>query len=304
MSPTTPKALITTWLLYCKDRQCRVSPTTHLGYSKITNRLRGTKKQGGNLAGMPQWVTSGEDCLEWLLETYSQETTRQTLQQLKAACRWAVRHGHLRKDPFAQIDNLPVLAQSPLKYAAFSHTERLTLLAEISASMPAPQSHWAKLLLMTGARPSELRALRIRHLASTGTILQIHEAYPMGGKAPQSTKNRMMTDWPLNNQQRQVLRAAIANRTDPEDWIFLNSRLGPFDYTRFQRDWWGPMCDRLAKTGAIAFALSQYHCRHTWITEALKVLPLKDVEYLARVRAKTLLGTYAQRNREIQTPEI
>lgn len=252
---------------------------------------------------MPPWITSGQDCLEWLLENYSQDTARQTLMQLKAATHWAVRNGELRRDPFGAIDNLPVMRSNPNQYASFTVQEREIILSRLD-DFPPRLARWGKFLFMVGARPCELRALQKRHIAKDWSILQIHQSFPMGAKAPQATKNKMVTDWPINLQQRGLLSDAIQGESDSDGWIFKNDRNGPFDYNRFQRDWWGPLMVELAEEGAIAFPLSQYHCRHTWITEALKILPLKDVEYLARVKAKVLLSVYAQKSRAIVTPEI
>jgi integrase len=53
-----------------------------------------------------------------------------------------------------------------------------------------------------------------------------------------------------------------------------------------------------------AFYLSQYHCRHTWITEALNHLSVQDVSYLARVSPHVLYKHYAGRSRRILIPEF
>ena len=58
------------------------------------------------------------------------------------------------------------------------------------------------------------------------------------------------------------------------------------------------------RRGQVAFYLSQYHCRHTWITEALNHLSVADVSYLARVSPNVLYRHYAGRSRRILIPEF
>ena len=61
---------------------------------------------------------------------------------------------------------------------------------------------------------------------------------------------------------------------------------------------------RLADAGAIAFPLSQYHARHTWITEMLKSHAIADVAYLARTSPEIIMQHYAGRSRSYTIPEF
>lgn len=76
-------------------------------------------------------------------------------------------------------------------------------------------------------------------------------------------------------------------------------------YTNFQRRHWRPLVLALAEAGKIAFYLSQYHARHTWITGALaNGVPIQDVSYLARVSTAVLYQHYAGRARRPIVPEF
>ncbi|NEQ31821.1 MAG: hypothetical protein F6K04_12585 [Leptolyngbya sp. SIO4C5] len=74
-------------------------------------------------------------------------------------------------------------------------------------------------------------------------------------------------------------------------------------YQNFQRRHWRPLVLELAEQGRIAFYLSQYHCRHTWITGALASgMSVQDVSYLARVSTAVIYQHYAGRSRQIIVP--
>ncbi len=64
------------------------------------------------------------------------------------------------------------------------------------------------------------------------------------------------------------------------------------------------MVEELVDKGHIAFYLPQYNMRHTFITEALKHMKVKDVSYLCRVSVEVLMKHYASRSREIEVPEF
>lgn len=295
MDAISRESLITIWSAYAESRRPRIAPTTYRrDYAAISRRLQ----------GCPYWVQSGADVVTWLLQVYGHETARRTLMQIKAATKWAVKSGVKRHDPLGAIANLPQQSKAVKNWQAFTPVERSAILAAADSLRPRDR-RWIHALFYTGARPEELRALQRRHWAKDGSILQIVSAYPIDAEAPQRTKNGKTTpDFPCNKQLRGLLTDATKGVEQESMWIFRGADGGAFNYHNFQSREWRPLVEKLAEDGAIAFPLSQYHARHTWITEALKVMALKDVEYLARVDSATLLRFYAQRNRALEIPEI
>ena len=77
------------------------------------------------------------------------------------------------------------------------------------------------------------------------------------------------------------------------------------NYSNFQRRHWRPIVLDLADQGTIAFYLSEYHCRHTWITGAPEAgVSVQDVSYLARVSTAVIYKHYAARARRPIIPEF
>ncbi|NJR62934.1 MAG: hypothetical protein HC769_31605 [Cyanobacteria bacterium CRU_2_1] len=132
----------------------------------------------------------------------------------------------------------------------------------------------------------------------------IQEAFPVDIKEPQATKNYQSTRFPCNARLQKLLRSTRPECWSRNDFVFRGVKGGRFDYHNFQTRHWKPLIEQLVINGKIAFYLSQYHCRHTWITEALNHLSPQDVSYLARVSINVLYKHYAGRSRRILIPEF
>ncbi|MBE9156329.1 hypothetical protein IQ265_05720 [Nodosilinea sp. LEGE 06152] len=77
------------------------------------------------------------------------------------------------------------------------------------------------------------------------------------------------------------------------------------NYTNFQTRFWRPIVKELAEQGHVAFYLTQYHTRHTWITGALEAgVSVQDVSYLVRVSTAIIYKHYAARARRPIIPEF
>jgi integrase len=306
MAPCNREALLKIWDAYKLHRKPSVAPTTFKNwYGKFTLRLK----------KMPRHIETTQDVIAWLAapqpsnnnQPWSNDTQRRTLQQLKAATAWAKKTKLTARDPFEQIDNYtkPRRKEPPKAYTA---AERQIIMA-CAETMPDPQRRWVHGLFLTGARPSELRALKRHHWAGDGSLLQFISAYPIDADEPQTTKNGMYTpDYPCNSSLQRLLAEATVH-SGPNDWIFKGPNGGPFDYRNFQADWFGPLVIKLASQGKIAFPLSQYHARHTWITEALyhadpgKRLSIPDVSYLVRTSREEIMNSYTRSSRSLLVPE-
>jgi integrase len=138
--------------------------------------------------------------------------------------------------------------------------------------------------------------------AITGKSCSVRRG-PWESPPPQQTKNYNSTRFPCGDRLSRFLRSLPkGDRTDP---VLPGIKGGPLHYQNFQRRHWQPIVSQMAKDGAIAFYLSQYHARHTWITAALAVgMDPKDVSYLARVSIEVLYRHYVGRSRRIIVPEF
>jgi len=192
-------------------------------------------------------------------------------------------------------------------YAAFTSTERDRTIISFEERHPyyAP---WVKALFWTGARPEELAALRWQHISPDFQEILIAEALPIGSTEAQTTKNRRITRFPCNHRLQHLLQGqTLGSRQvdlSRDAFVFPGQNGGRLHYQNFQRRFWRPLLLDLVESGQVAFYLSQYHARHTWITLALEHLPVADVSYLARVSTTVLYQHYAGKSRKILIPEF
>lgn len=294
----TPLELSVLWASYARFREPHIAKSTFvLDYAKITRRIEIM------LETSPDLKTSHQ-MREWLLSRYAKETARRTLVQFQAACRWAELSGYLDANPFEGLTRYLIdRRRSPTAWAAFTLDERDAILKAFESEDPFYLS-WPQFLFWTGCRPEEAAALRWRHVAADLSEILIYEAEPIEAGIVQATKNYRTTRFPCNERLRFLLSGLRPWPLNPHERIFKGVRGGRFNYTNFQRRHWRPLVERLAKEGQIAFYLSQYHCRHTFITEACERMRLKDVSYLCRVSTGILLKHYMGRSRNLEVPEF
>lgn len=210
----------------------------------------------------------------------------------------------LTRNPFDGVQrHIRPKRQSEKAWAAFTIQERDRIIQEFEVSNPYYAS-WVKFLFWTGCRPEEAAALRWEHVAVDCSEVLISEAFPVDMQQPQSTKNYQSTRFPCNARLQKLFRSIRPTDWERQQFVFSGKEGGRFNYQNFQTRQWRPLVKALVESGHIAFYLSQYHCRHTWITEALNHLPVQDVSYLARVSSQVLYKHYAGRSRRILIPEF
>ncbi len=241
---------------------------------------------------------------DWLVQHYAADTARRTLVQFNACGRWAMESDLLQRNPFEGLQrHIRVKKPSDKAWAAFTIEERDRIIQEFEATH-AFYAPWVKFLFWTGCRPEEAAALRWEHVSPDFREVLICEAFPVDMKAPQSTKNYQSTRFPCNARLQHLLRSIKPTQGDRTAFVFTGVSGGRFDYHNFQTRQWRPLINGLVESGQVAFYMSQYHCRHTWITEALNHLTVADVSYLARVSPNVLYKHYAGRSRRIIIPEF
>lgn len=287
------------WSQYSEFRKPQLAPSTYKrDYGKISRRLEKLQTEAPDL-------NNAIAIRDWLLANYSQETARRTLVQLNAACKWAMHSDLIEKNPFDGVTRqLQTRKRSPKQWAAFTAIERDRIIQEFDAD-----SHWAapwvKFLFWTGTRPEEAAALRWEHVSSDCTELLISEAFPVDMPEPQSTKNYKVTRFPCNARLQRLIRSQKPRNWSRNGLVFPARRGGRFDYHGFQTRYWRPLVLDLCDRGLVAFYLSQYHARHTFITEGLKAgIPVADMAYLCRVSTTVLYRHYLDRTRSITVPEF
>lgn len=239
------------------------------------------------------------------MERYAVSTTKSTLVQFSACCKWAVRSELMASDPFTGLaGELRLPPKDPNAYRAFTADERAIIINAIDED-DRFFGPWVRFLFWTGARPEEAAALRWEHVALDFSRLTIWEAEPADTKIRQRTKNYRSTDFPCNRRLQLLLKSIIPARLEPDLRVFRGKSPRLYlNYIGFQTHHWRPVVLQLFEQGKVSFYGSQYHARHTWITMALKHMSIKDVSYLARVSPEVILKHYADRERQVEIPEF
>jgi len=291
----SPRELLTLWKIYIEFRRPQIAPSTYArDYAKFTKRLEKLVSQSPHL-------TTAIEIRDWLLQNYSAEITRRSLQQFSAACKHAMISEIRDSNPF---EGLPQQFRKPRQseraWAAFTARERDIIIQTFESTEPfyAP---WVKMLFWTGARPEELAALKWEHVSRDNREILIAEALPIGQTEAQGTKNLRVTRFPCNHRLQHLL---AEQRGNGSPFVVPGRKGDRLNYQNFQTRYWKPTVRSLCDRGLVAFYLSQYHARHTWITLALDHLAIADIAYLARVSPGIIYKHYAGRSRSIIIPEF
>ncbi len=293
------RRLAEVWGLYAAFKRPQLSPGTYLrDYQKVERRIEKIRIQSPH-------IDDAIEIRDWLLRNYAAETARRTLLQLNACCRWATESDLIVRNPFEGLQKqIKIKRPSDKAWAAFSVRERDRIIQEFDAVHPyyAP---WVKFLFWSGCRPEEAAGLPWLHVAKDFSELMFSQALPADLPMVLPTKNGKTTRFPCNPRLSNLLRNLHAQSNPQRQELVFQARTGGrFHYTNFQSRYWRPLVTDLVQRGEIAFYLSQYHTRHTWITEALNHLSVADVAYLARVSTQVLYQHYAGRSRGIEIPEF
>lgn len=286
------------WQLYAAFRKGQIAPSTYRrDYLKIERRLKKMKRDAPHLG-------DAIAVRDYLLANYAADTARRTLQQLNACGKWAMESELVKSNPWEGLQkHIKRPPPGPDNWAAFTAKERDHIIAAFEERHPHLAT-WPKFLFWTGCRPEEAAALRWEHVAADYSEIQFREARPVDVGITQATKNHRVTRFPCNARLQALLKSLAIDPPDRSAWVIPGPKGGAFSYQNFQTRYWRPLVTELAEQGVIAVALSQYHCRHTWITLALDHLPPQDVSYLARVSVDVIYRHYVGRNRVIVIPEF
>lgn len=299
----TPKELWYLWLAYVEYKTPYVAPSTVVrDYAKFEKRILLMMKEQPDL-------NDARDMRAWLLEKFSLETARRTIQQFNAACKFAVAMGDLPINPFDGLTRYWGRRRQVQEdnYTAFTPKERAAIIEAFERDDPY-YADWVKFLFLTGCRPEEASALRWGDVASDFSEILINKALPVDTRIEQPTKTYRSTRFPCNPQLQHLLQEiGIKNPPDQEGtkWLLPSVKGGPFDYKNFQSRHWKPLVEKLVRDRKVAFYFSEYHARHTFITELVKKgIDEQDISYICRTSVAMIQRCYASQSRQVSVPEF
>ena len=282
------------WLRYSAFQRHQVAQSTNQrDYNKIAMRL----------VAMPD-LPNAVAIRDWLLENYAAETTRRTLQQLNACCRWAVESDFIDRNPFAGFTKQIRRKQSPTTWTAFTVEERDAIILAFEQAKPfyAP---WVKFLFHTGCRPEEGAGLRWEHIKPDFSVIHFCGATPVDVAIDQETKTHRNQLFPCNPRLQALLQEMNQCGSDRSVRVFRGVKGGLFNYNNFETRHWIPTVKPLVEAGKVLQFLPEGHMRHTWITLALDAgMSVNDVAYLSGNSPHIIYRHYASKSRVSSVPEF
>ncbi len=288
-----PSRLRSLWAKYTEFKKPQLAYSTiHSDYRAVARIIR----------KLPADLSSAIAIRDWLLQNYAAETTRRLLRDLSACCQWAVRSELLDRNPFDGLNKDIRRKENATVWQAFTSGERDSIM-EAFKQQDRFYLPWVQFLFWTGCRPEEAAGLRWEHIRDHEILFR--EALPNSTKVRQRTKTRRNREFPTNPRLQALLKELRPVDCTPKTAVFRGVRGGTFDYHNFQTRHWRAIVETLAEKGTVAIYLSEYHCRHTFITLALDAgMEVRDVAYLTGTSATIIWKHYASRSRNLHVPEF
>lgn len=280
-TPDIPPALIPTaselWQQYREYKASSLKATTQ-GYHESLARL---------LDKIP--ATSVLEALEVKSQLEKVTTIYQTkriLNQLCAACKWAVKHRLLEFNPYEGMANeMPKFRyQLEPKPNAFSEEERELIIQSFKnhqgnwngkSYAGFSYAHYAPLVefwFLTGCRPSEAIGLQWKHISADCNLIYFRGAITKAGTGKpiwvNGSKNNKTRTFPCSIRLQELLISIRPENAAPDAFVFPSPEGKAIIYDNFCKRAWKKIVDPV-KPGT-----TPYSCRDTFITtQILKRIP-------------------------------
>jgi integrase len=241
---------------------------------------------------------------DWALENYTPDSTKRLFMSLNACCRWAVSCELMESNPFKNIKiELPKKQRAQINPFTAEERDRIIQIIGSNAKWDYYQPI-VSFLFFTGCRISEAIALEWSHIASDEQSLTFEQA------AVSDELGRLRIKPGLKRQQKRKIplsdrvRECLGYRR--EGLVFPAPRTnGVMDLSsNFAQRNWKPV---LQAAGIEHRNL--YHCRHTFITLALKGrdgrsgLSVQDVAKLVGNSPEIIYRCYAGTTADLALPD-
>lgn len=218
-----------------------------------------------------------------LLRTYTRDSARRALQQLGAACKWAIAHGELENNPFENLQ-LKKKKKRP-RIDPFSEQEKKQIIAGFQDD-PKHQHYaqYVEFLFLSGCRISEVVGLRWADIEPDRIRLW---SPVVERQRNDSLKTGDIRFFPINSQLQDLIDRI--GRRGESDSVFSSEQGALVDAGNFLRRHWKPVLEGLR----IRYRKAQ-NTRHTFATSCLaKGVPPVKVAQLIGDNLSTLMRHYA-----------
>lgn len=232
------------------------------------------------------------------MDRYSAETSRRFIQTVSACYEWAIRTERTKQNPFRPYVGTIRKTAHNRRYA-FTAQDRDLIIQAFKDKDPW---YWGFVAFSfrTGARQEEIRGLEWQHIGRDE--IRFEQAIASGTNRAAGTKTGHHRTFPLDDRLREILKVQEGRHSR---WIFPSPEGSHLDSQNFLNRHWNPIVQPLATKKLIERYLPPYHCRHTFITLALRAgVDVADVATLAGNNPTTIWQHYAQASTRIVLPDF
>lgn len=249
---------------------------------------------------------------DWLIENCTPDTARRQLVQLAAAGDWASKRQLIPHNPFLGMAQELRAKGYKLDCQPFTAQERQQIIKAYESHLKWNRyAALVKFLFLTGCRTSEALGLRWKNVAADFSSVRFCEAYVLGQwKGETKTGTRL---FPCSLALANLLRSLKKEFCNPESPVF-SEKGRPVSIVGFQNSWSGRVrgsrrsigvVEALARDGAIACLRSQYHTRHTFISECLEQgIPVTTIAAWVGNSPEIIWKHYAASTGSYSPPEL
>lgn len=296
------------WDRYCEYRKPQVAATTF--------KKEYLLKYGNHIKALPTRDLSQSVAIrDHLISTLTPSSAKRMLTQLSACCRWAVKSGLLKENPFVEMASEIKLPQrSTEAIDPFTKAERDAILDAFQKhSVHSHYYPFVRFLFLTGCRTGEAIALQWKHINKDCSQVVFSESYDGALKIRKDTKTHKARKFPCNQTLRDLLLGIRPDDYQPDDQVFKSPTGLILDNHRFtNRVWRGGtyagktyhgIVTGLVEAGLVERYRCTYNTRHTFITMALEAgMTVPQVAKLVGNSPEVILQHYAGSLLRIEVP--
>ncbi len=279
--------LIDVWDEFLKEKSVFLCPTSlESDYKQTTKWLKRCPVQN---------ILEGRKIMMWVLSQEPQLANRRVALYLKALYKWMANEdvAIIDKNPIANF-KMPKKPQRDKEIIVIPQKEQNIVLSALESNLRVTEGknwrHYAELMLQTGMRTGEVRALRWKDVKDSSVY--VHQNYTLTHGLKNSTKTNETRWVPLNQTVKDIL-----NQTpEVDEFIF------PWNRYTFQ-SWFYDRMKELKENQMIEKRYRPYDLRHTAISRWIEAgIPVAQVAKWAGNSTEVIFQHYCNVTQHYDIP--
>lgn len=300
------------WQGYTEHQKPHVAASTmELTYKNVANH---------HLRKIPfEEVEDAVEIFQYLLEHNSEYRAKRIITQLNACCKWACELSLIADNPFSGMAEKIKIEEEERDIDPFTCAERDAIIQGFKEHETyCHYTEFVKFLFATGCRTSEAVGLLWKHISEDCSQINFSEAlvWASSKKIRKDTKTHKPRIFPCNASLQRLLQSIKpCNRPNEEALVFTSLTGREINTHTFNALCWKGttvhgdyiegIVSRLVREGKVDHYRSQYHTRHTFITECIKAgVSVVEVGEWVGSSAEVIIKHYAEIMRRHEVPEF